>query len=75
MVSPDAESDDGWITPDNVHRLKKGLSLTDKLEFEQETEEDVEESTVACITGDFAMQVKQLPSVTRGLCYAGKAAS
>lgn len=60
----DDDDDDGWITPSNIkkHKMKSGLLVDEK---EQE-EEDI---LVACMTVDFALQVRHRNS---SISRAGK---
>lgn len=49
----DDDDDDGWITPSNIkkHKIKSG-------QFMDEKEQEEEDVLVACMTVDFAMQVR-----------------
>ncbi|KAF7491991.1 RNA-binding protein NOB1 [Sarcoptes scabiei] len=47
------DCDDGWITCDNIEEIKRKMS---DMKFDEEDGEKNENLSLACITGDFAMQ-------------------
>ena len=56
--SDDSEEEGDWITPDNIGNIARGLPLNyDPARHDAPEDSDGEESTVCCITADFAMQV------------------